>query len=484
MRAHNIYPFLAALAVFSMTACGGGGDGPRVSASAQSLSLGPAPVLTLGATASVSATASSGLPVSYGSSTPAVCSVDSASGRVTALTAGSCSIVASQAGNASWAPAAQVTQTLVVLVDARQTLAFGAAPTLTLGGLATARASATSGLAPTYSSLSPGVCSVDAASGQVSAQSLGDCVVAADQAGNATYDAAARVTQTIAVAPAPLPSVPAAPTGVAARLGADVATVVVSIGAVDSGGSAVSGYSVSSVPAGITATAASAPVTVSCPSSCAGFAFAVAARNALGSGAASAAVDVITVFDVLTTFREPDTQPRDTVFTGSFTLNSTTGQISQLTGTLTESMTGNAVGSAPYYDMTQVRLANQLHSQRDAVLGGRFVATFARNTTATFSTSVAGGDGWSPRSGIASGGIYEGFPGAYASSTQNAYALIFVPDDPFTALTPAQLAMLAYADCAPGGMMGAACMTGTSIAGYGAVGTMGGFPFSQRITRR
>ena len=30
--------------------------------------------------------------------------------------------------------------------------------------------------------------------------------------------------------------------------------------------------------------------------------------------------------------------------------------------------------------------------------------------------------------------------------------------------------------------MGAACMTGTSVAGYGAVGTMNGVPFSQTIT--
>ena len=30
--------------------------------------------------------------------------------------------------------------------------------------------------------------------------------------------------------------------------------------------------------------------------------------------------------------------------------------------------------------------------------------------------------------------------------------------------------------------MGAACMTGTSVAGYGAAGTMGGYPVSQSIT--
>ena len=30
--------------------------------------------------------------------------------------------------------------------------------------------------------------------------------------------------------------------------------------------------------------------------------------------------------------------------------------------------------------------------------------------------------------------------------------------------------------------MGAVCMTGTTVAGYGAIGTMGGYPVSQTIT--
>ena len=60
--------------------------------------------------------------------------------------------------------------------------------------------------------------------------------------------------------------------------------------------------------------------------------------------------------------------------------------------------------------------------------------------------------------------------------------MIFVPDNPLTPLTQAQINKLAYADCAPGGMMGAACMTGTTVAGYGAIGTMGGYPVLQTIT--
>jgi hypothetical protein len=454
-----------------------------VAGQAQSISFGAAPALVAGGTATVRATATSGLAVAYVSTTPAVCSVGTGSGVVSGLATGACRITASQSGDSRWAAAPTVSQTLTVAPNPNQTLSFAAAPTLTLGGTATVRASASSGLPVAYSSLSASVCSVQAASGLVTGLSLGDCVIAADQPGDASFLPAAQARQTLPVQVPSGVTVPRAPVGVAARLGGNAGTVIVSIGSVDSGGSPVTGYTVVSRPAGLSVDASSVPVTVTCPGGCAGLAFSVRARNALGAGEASAAVDVKTTFDVLTTFREPDTQPRDTLFTGSFVLNSTTGTISGLSGQLTESMTGNAVGDAPYYDMTLVPLAYQLKTWSDPALGGSFVAAFAKNTLSTF-TTLAGGDGWSPESGIANGGIYAGFPGPHAASTQNSYVLIFVPDNPFAALTPAQIDELAYADCAPGGMMGAVCMTATSIAGHGSTGTMSGYPVSQVIRRR
>ena len=51
--------------------------------------------------------------------------------------------------------------------------------------------------------------------------------------------------------------------------------------------------------------------------------------------------------------------------------------------------------------------------------------------------------------------------------------------NPTAALTTAQINKLAYADCTAGGMMGDTCMTG-----YSGVGTMGGYPVSQTITKR
>jgi hypothetical protein len=67
----------------------------------------------------------------------------------------------------------------------------------------------------------------------------------------------------------------------------------------------------------------------------------------------------------------------------------------------------------------------------------------------------------------------------------NAYAVIYINlANPTAALTQAQIDKLAYADCTMLGMMGATCMTGTTVAGYGLIGTMSGFPISQTITKQ
>lgn len=196
----------------------------------------------------------------------------------------------------------------------------------------------------------------------------------------------------------------------------------------------------------------------------------------LGAPLAQAAT---TSYNVLTTWYEPDTQPSDSIFKGTFDYDSATHTVTNLKGILSESMTGGSVGY-PNDTMTWLTLNNQLVSWYDNTLGGTFAATFKNTNTKTF-TTMLGGDGWSPQAGVDAGGVYYGFPKA-GNNPGNAYALIFIPDNPLTALSQAQINMLAYADCAPGGMMGAVCMTGTSAAGYGAIGTMSGVPVSQTIT--
>jgi hypothetical protein len=490
----GIQRWMALLALLA-AGCGGGGgaggnNGPAIQAQNQSIAVAAVAQLSLGGTVTITATSSSGLPLVYYSSTPFICSVGRDTGIVTALTAGDCIIRVDQDGSATYAPVEQVL-TIPVYVDPAQTITFAAAPTLNLYGITTVSASVASGLPITYSSLTPVICSVDATSGRVIDLSAGSCIVAADQPGNATYTPAPRATQTLVVAPgAGGTAAPAAPARLAASLGSAGDTVIVSIAEVDSGGSPITGFTVTSTPTGLSGSSSTPTITITCPVTCSGYAFAAAAYNGVGTGPESAAVDVITDLDIVETFREPATQPNDSIFTGTFTLNSTTGTVTNLTGFLTESMTGGCAtltgcqGSYGSVPMTLVPLQYQLAST-PATLGGAnglLVTTFALNTTNTFY-----GGTWLPQDGVAVGGVYYGFPGAlnpYRGGVGNAYAMIFVnAANPMAPLTQGQIDGLAYADCTAGGMMGAVCMTGTSVAGYGAAGTMGGYPVSQVITR-
>ncbi len=159
-----------------------------------SISFSP-PSLAVGASSTVSATASSGLPVSFSSSTPGICTVSG--NNVSGIATGTCTIAANQAGNASYLVAPQVTQNITV--KAAQSIgAIGFAPTsLAVGGASTAIANATSGLAVTFGSSTPGTCTVIGST--VSGLSIGSCTIVANQTGNAVYAAAPQVSQSIIV---------------------------------------------------------------------------------------------------------------------------------------------------------------------------------------------------------------------------------------------------------------------------------------------
>ncbi|WP_298856408.1 Ig-like domain repeat protein [uncultured Aquimonas sp.] len=160
----------------------------------------PGPFTFGGTAGSVSATASSGLTVSYSTGSTTVCSVDAVTGAITIIGAGNCVVAANQAGNDNYEAAPEVTQT-VVINKAAQTITFGANPgPFTFGGTAgSVSATASSGLAVSYSTASAGICSVDAVSGAITIIGAGNCVVAANQAGNDNYEAAPEVTQTVVI---------------------------------------------------------------------------------------------------------------------------------------------------------------------------------------------------------------------------------------------------------------------------------------------
>ena len=174
-----------------------------IAPASQTIGFGPQPDRAFSTAAfalNPQASASSGLPVSYSSLTPSICSVKGS--NVTAVTLGTCTIAADQVGSATYNPAPQVTQNILI-TEATQSITFPAqagklfsATPFVLNPLATA----SSGLAVSYSSASPSVCSVKGSS--VTTLSLGVCTIAADQAGNASYGAAAQVTQDIIISQA------------------------------------------------------------------------------------------------------------------------------------------------------------------------------------------------------------------------------------------------------------------------------------------
>ncbi len=149
----------------------------------------------------VSATASSGLPVTFGTTTPAVCTAGGADGSLIALVgAGTCSVQASQPGDGVYAPAASVLRNFTV-TKADQTITFAPLGDRTAVDTPfTVDATASSGLPVTFTTTTPAVCTAGGTGGTtIAVLAIGTCTVAADQAGSAAYNAAVRVTSSFTV---------------------------------------------------------------------------------------------------------------------------------------------------------------------------------------------------------------------------------------------------------------------------------------------
>ncbi len=162
---------------------------------AQTITFGSIPQQHVGGTLTVSATASSGLPVSFTVVQNGNCSV---SGNVvTFLNPGNCGVIANQAGNNTYAAAPSVGQIVVVNNPVSQTITFGSIPAQTVGTQLTVSATASSGLPVSFTVVQNGNCSV---SGDVvTFLNVGNCGVIASQPGNNVYSAAPQVGQIVTV---------------------------------------------------------------------------------------------------------------------------------------------------------------------------------------------------------------------------------------------------------------------------------------------
>jgi hypothetical protein len=140
----------------------------------------------------ISATATSGELVSFRRES-GECNVSGSTVHITGT--GTCTIVASQAGNADYEAAPEVSETFSIDA-ASQTITFPAIPDQSYGGEPVAlEASASSGLPVSYTVAGP--CSISGET--VVTEGVGTCEVTASQEGDSDYDAASSVTRSFSI---------------------------------------------------------------------------------------------------------------------------------------------------------------------------------------------------------------------------------------------------------------------------------------------
>jgi len=168
----------------------------QVSQLSQTITFGTVSNQSMGAAPfPISATATSGLPVSFASTTTATCSVSG--NMVTVIASGQCKIKATQSGNVTYAAAPVVTQSFEIN-QLSQTITFGTLSNQTLETATfTLSATASSGLPVSFTSTTTGKCSISGTT--VTLIATGKCNINATQKGDATYAAAPAVTQSFQI---------------------------------------------------------------------------------------------------------------------------------------------------------------------------------------------------------------------------------------------------------------------------------------------
>jgi len=232
------------------------------------------------------------------------------------------------ATNATGTSAASAASSAVTPKGA-QTIVFGNPGPQTFGSAPTLAAISSAGLPVSFTSATTGVCTITSG-GTLTFGSSGACSIHADQSGDGTFQAASQVTQTFTV----VAVVPGAPSVGTATAGDTQATVSFTAPA-STGGAAISGYTVTAQPGGITATGAGSPITLTGLTNGIAYTFTVTATNNAGTGGASAASNAITPAAAqVITFSNPGAQNVGT--TPTLTASSDSG----LTPTFTSTTTG------------------------------------------------------------------------------------------------------------------------------------------------
>jgi hypothetical protein len=188
-----------------LTACGGGGEGGGANSGGRFQTIDfryPGGAMLLDGPVALSAVATSGLPVSFASTTPDFCTVSGS--QLTLVKEGECRVVASQGGGASsdgvqWAAADNISQLFKVLKKT-QLVSF-APPAYVLSANSTSvalSATSPSGLPISFKATTPATCVIEGSNLKLLAK--GTCAVTAMASGDANW-AEQSVDRFIAVDP-------------------------------------------------------------------------------------------------------------------------------------------------------------------------------------------------------------------------------------------------------------------------------------------
>jgi mono/diheme cytochrome c family protein len=247
-------------------------------ATPRAFSLAPVPLTV---------SSSSGLTVALTPADTNVCTISS--GNAVMQSIGTCVINAAQAGNGTFNAAPGLARSFVIDVG-DQAITFGAQVTpraFVQGGTFAISpvATSSSNLPVAHASTTPAVCTVSGTTVTMVASGL--CTLAANQAGNGNWNPAPQVTQGITINA----TAPGAPSIGTATPGNGQATISFTPPA-NSGGSPITGYTVTCNPGGFNASGPDSPLTVTGLSNGTPYACSVQATNAVGTGSASASANV------------------------------------------------------------------------------------------------------------------------------------------------------------------------------------------------
>lgn len=207
---------------------------------------------------------------------------------VTGLTNGvSYTFTATATNSAGTGPASGVSNSITPASP--QTITFNNPGAQNYGTTPTLMATSDSGLTVLFSSSTTGVCTITSG-GAVSFVTSGTCTINADQPGDSSYLPATQVSRSFTVN-AVAPGAPAM--GTASTAGAGQARVTFAAPATN-GGAAITGYTVTSSPGGLTQSGSASPLVVNGLDQHTSYTFTVTATNSAGTGAASSASNAIT----------------------------------------------------------------------------------------------------------------------------------------------------------------------------------------------